>query len=130
MHQLRGIFSQYVDAEQLHVLPSKEKFEKTTSITDDTTAYGILVRRPSDHVLNALLLERFLCCAHHAGFRDGVNPGGQTPGNFSTDFQLERVTHCTSRLLHTRGSQCRKPDHIACRVDMRNGGLVVLVHMN
>src|ERR1041384_1173643 len=119
-----------MDAEQLHVLPPDEKFEKTTGITDDATTDSILVRCPPDYVLDALLLERFFRCAHHTGFRDRVDTGGQPPRDFSAYFQLQGVTHGASSLVHARGGKRRKPDHVSGCVNMRRGSPVVLVYVN
>ena len=130
MDRLGGLLADHVNAKKSHVVLLEQEFQKPSAVADDLAPSIVRVAGLSDHVGSPLLLERFFRFSRHGTFRNREYAVGQNMGDAGFVFQIKRMNHRHSGLLHRCGGQRRKTDDITDSVDVGNLCLIVFVHLD
>src|SRR5881396_2145674 len=126
--QLGGAVAEDVDAEQLQGGAVEDELQQPFQIADDLPTRDLLVEGAADLVGNPFLGQLFLGLAYRGDLGDRVDAVGQHRGQGGL-LHAESVTGGEPALLHGRGGQRRKADHIPSGIDVRQLGLIVFVYL-
>src|SRR6266513_3913477 len=130
MNKFRRLFANDMDAEQSHVVLAEDQFQQTAFIADNLAARIIGITRPTDHVADALRLQRLFGFTSHARLWNRVNAGRQHRCDHVFVVKLERDAYREARLFHARRGERRCPNNITRRENMRNLRATMRIHLD
>ena len=127
MHNLGGLVAEAVDAENLEALAVEEDLEHTYGIASDLCPCGVLEEGLCHFVRHLGGGQLAFGLAHRADLGNGVDAGRHVIDE--AEVFIEQVVACVAALVVGGTGKARPADYVAYRIDMRDGGAVVVVDL-